>query len=103
MAVAPAIPRPGLSDHPWLQAVVDVGPPQIFGTSHGYERRCIPFLGGTISGRVSGMILPGGTDWQRIYPDGTTELDAHYAIGTADGVTIEAHGTGLRAGSEIAM
>ena len=94
---------PCLSDEPWLQVVAEVGAPQLFGHSQGYERRCVPFLGGSVSGRVTGTILPGGTDWQRVYPDGTTELEAHYAIRTADGATIEARATGLRSGSEAAM
>ncbi len=98
MAVAPA-----LSSEPWFHVAVEVGPPQLFGVSHGYERRCIPFLGGAVTGRVTGTILPGGTDWQRVFPDGTTELDAHYAIRTSDGAMVEAHATGLRSGSETAM
>jgi hypothetical protein len=103
LAAGAASETSGSSNTPVLRAIVEVGPPQIFGTSHGYERRCVPFLGGSVSGRVTGTILPGGTDWQRIFPDGTTELDAHYAILTADGATVEAHGTGLRSGSEAAM
>jgi len=47
--------------------------------------------------------LPGGTDWQRVFPDGTTELDAHYAIRTSDGLMIEAHANGVRSGPEAAM
>jgi len=94
---------PSVSKEAWLQVEVEVGPPQLFGTSQGYERRCVPFVGGTVSGRFEGVILPGGTDWQRVLPDGTTELDAHYAIQTSDGAMIEAHGRGLRSGPQGAM
>jgi hypothetical protein len=103
MTTAAVTTAPGLSGEPWLRVMVDVGPPQIFGKSEGSERRCVPFLGGDVTGRVKGIVLPGGTDWQRVYPDGTTQLDAHYAIRATDGAMIEAHATGLRSGSEAAL
>jgi hypothetical protein len=94
---------PGLSAEPWLCVQVEVGPPRIFGASQGAERRCVPFLGGRVTGRLTGTIEPGGTDWQRVHPDGTTELDAHYAIRTKADELVEAHGTGLRSGDPAAM
>ena len=103
-AAAPAGSQaPALSPDPWLRVVVEVGPPLLFGRSEGAERRCVPFIGGTVSGRISGTIEPGGTDWQRVHPDGTTELDAHYAIRTSSGALVEAHATGVRSGSDAAM
>lgn len=94
---------PGLSAEPWLTLVAEVGPPQLFGSAQGFERRCVPILSGSFSGRIAGKGLPGGTDWQRIWPDGTTELEAHYAIETDQGERIEVFSDGIRSGPEAAM
>ena len=101
-AAVPAAP-PALSAEPWLRVEVQVAPPLLFGRSEGAERRCVPLLGGTVSGRVTGTVLPGGTDWQRVRPDGTTELEAHYAIRTDRGEMIEARASGIRSGPDAAM
>lgn len=93
----------GLSAEPWLRLEVEVAPPQKFGIAEGFERRCVPILGGTASGRFEGTVLPGGSDWQRILPDGTTELSAHYALETSNGHLVEVHSNGLRSGPKDTM
>lgn len=62
------------------------------------QRRYVPLTGGTFVGRdgLTGIVLPGGADWQRVRPDGTLDLDAHYALRTDDGSGIEVHSTGVR-------
>jgi hypothetical protein len=62
------------------------------------QRRYVPLTGGTFEGRegLRGTVLPGGADWQRVCPDGSLELDAHYALRTDDGRGIEVHSTGVR-------
>jgi hypothetical protein len=94
---------PGLSTEPWLRVSVEVDAPQLFGSAEGFERRCVPILRGTVSGRVAGRVMPGGTDWQRILPGGTSELEAHYAILTDAGDTIEVISRGVRSGSPETM
>jgi hypothetical protein len=94
---------PALSSEPWLTLDVEVGPPLLFGNGEGCERRCVPILAFTVRGRLNGTGLPGGTDWQRIFPDGTTELAAHYAFETDQGELVEVTSNGLRAGPEAAM
>jgi len=96
-------PGPGLSKAPWLSVVAEVASPQIFGRAAGFERRCVPITGGSATGRFEGTVLPGGADWQRVLPDGTTELEAHYAIRTAAGDLVEVSGSGLRSGPPEAM
>jgi hypothetical protein len=93
----------GLSAEPWIRIAVAVDKPQLFGSAEGFERRCVPILSGTVSGRVSGTVLPGGTDWQRILPGGTTELEAHYAIRSDSGAMIEVTSRGVRSGSPETM
>jgi len=79
---------------PLLAIAVSVEEPVVVDS----ERRYVPFIGGTFEGRdgLRGIVLPGGTDWQRVRPDGSLELDAHYALRTDDGAGIEVHSTGVR-------
>jgi hypothetical protein len=62
------------------------------------QRRYVPLIGGTFEARegLRGTVLPGGADWQRVRPDGSLELDAHYALRTDDGRGIEVHSSGVR-------
>jgi hypothetical protein len=64
----------------------------------GDGRRYVPFDGGTFSGPdgLEGVVLDGGVDWQRARPDGVLEIDAHYALRTHAGETIEVRSTGIR-------
>jgi len=43
--------------------------------------RAIPITGGTVEGEnFSGVVIPGGADWQRTRKDNVTEIEATYAI-----------------------
>ncbi len=68
---------------------------------HGQgERLHIPILAGRVEGpRLRGTILPGGSDWPLIRPDGTSEISARYTILTADDTPILVHNDGLRVSS----
>ena len=92
-----------VSAEPWFRVAVEVGAPQLFGAAEGFERRCVPILSGRVTGRIDGEVLPGGTDWQRILPGGTSELEAHYAIRTDDGEMIEVTSRGIRSGTPETM
>lgn len=62
-------------------------------------RRMIPITGGSVLGpAIRGVILPGGSDWQRVRPDGVLEIEARYFIETDDGVRIAVTNRGLRHG-----
>jgi len=77
---------------------VDVGAPTVI--SEGTPgRRYIPILGGIVEGEMSGVVLPGGGDWQSIEPDGTLDIDAHYALDIRDHGTVEVHSQGVRSAS----
>lgn len=76
---------------------MEVGVPHDVGTVAGSQRRCIPILGGEVSGRWRGTVLPGGADWQQIGPDGTIEIDARYVLQLAEGL-VEVESRGLRSG-----
>jgi hypothetical protein len=60
-----------LSSSPIFRIEADVGEIQRFGNTPYGERRVIDITGGLVHGRrLSGRILPGGTDRQIIRTDG---------------------------------
>lgn len=83
---------------PLLAIVVRVDPPVELGAQLTGQRRVIPFLGGTFTGRdgLRGTIAAGGADWQTLRADGVLDIDAHYALVTDEGESIEVRSTGVR-------
>ena len=77
---------------------VDLGPIMEMGPGRAGQRRIIPIIGGTVTGRVSGKILNLGADWQTIFADGTADLDTRYGFETDDGALIEVINRGVRHG-----
>ena len=61
-------------------------------------RRFVPLIGGTFVGRggLRGVVVSGGMDWQRARPDGSLEIEAHYALRADDGGGIEVYSNGVR-------
>ncbi len=75
--------------------------PRSAGAGPGGERLHIPITGGTVTGpRLSGTVLPGGSDWPVITPDGHSRIEAHYTIEAADGTLIYVVNKGLRVSSD---
>ncbi|MEG3088499.1 DUF3237 domain-containing protein [Sphingomonas sp. PB4P5] len=80
-----------------FRLVVTLGVPVELGTVPTGRRRFIPITGGTVSGpKLSGIVLPGGGDWQTIGADGTTEIHARYALQASDGTVVEIDNPGVR-------
>jgi hypothetical protein len=90
------VPRLSLA----LEVRAQVGDPIDLGMVPQGRRRIVPILGGTFEGRgdpvCRGRVLPGGSDWQLIHPDGLTEADARYALETDQGHLIHVRNRGLR-------
>ena len=86
------------AEQPFLILDVDVGPPVDVGATGGGVRRCIPLIGGRVSGAIKGEIIPGGADWQTIHDDGALQIEAQYAFRTADGAVVEVVSSGVRSG-----
>ena len=78
---------------------VQVGAPIEVGTGPTGVRRMIPILGGTVSGRLQGRLLPGGADYQLIIGGTLSRLDARYGIELPDGARIFVQNTAMRAGN----
>ncbi|OHT19139.1 DUF3237 domain-containing protein [Edaphosphingomonas haloaromaticamans] len=70
----------------------------------GAERRIGDISGGGFRGeRLSGAVLPGGTDWQTLRSDGAVLLDARVVLRTDDGASIAMSYTGIRHGPAEVM
>ena len=83
---------------------VQVGRPVVLGNDGFGEARTVPILGGTVTGAtLTGSILPGGADEQRIRADGLTRIHARYVIRTDDGALIRVDSQGLRHAPPDAM
>jgi hypothetical protein len=83
-----------------LELRVEVARPVVIDDS----RRVVPITGGEFKGdNISGRILPGGADWQRVRPDGVTELEARYTLEADDGTKIGVMNRGLRHGPPEVM
>ncbi len=83
---------------------VQVGTPVRLGDDGFGEARIVPILGGSAEGPgLTGRILPGGADDQRIRADGLTRIHARYVIETADGALVRVDSQGLRHGPPEVM
>ena len=89
-----SVPTPTL-EHV-LDLDVEVDEPIDVGETGDGLRRIIPITGGTVSGRVTGEVLPGGADYQLFRLDRPTELVAHYAFETDEGDRVYVQNRGLR-------
>jgi hypothetical protein len=77
--------------------VAEIDSPRSAGTGPVGERLHIPIIGGQVTGpRLNGRILPGGSDWPLITPDGNSRIEAHYTIETDDGALIYVVNKALR-------
>jgi hypothetical protein len=80
------------------------GETQPLGQTHGVERQVIILTECIIDGdRIKGRVLPGGSDWLTIEPDGAVSLDCRMVIQTDDGQLIGVSYRGLRHGPPDAM
>ena len=90
---------PGLEPVFTIEAEIDA--PRSAGSGPEGERLHIPITGGRVHGpRLSGRILPGGSDWPIIAPDGASLMSAKYTIEAEDGTLILVQNDGLRVSSD---
>lgn len=90
----PDVPTPGLERV--LEIDVEVAAPIDIGETGNGLRRIIPIERGTVSGRLSGHILPGGADFQLFRVDRPSLLVAKYAFETDDGKRVYVENEGIR-------
>ena len=96
-----SFPIPGpLQLAPVFELTVRVAEACELGDLGGGRRRMIAILGGELRGPgVSGIILPGGADWQTLGSDGMTHLHAQYAIRMSNGDIVGVNNRGIRRAS----
>jgi len=76
---------------------LSVGKPQIIGQAPTVNRLVGVLENGTFEGeRLSGVVLPGGSDWQATSDKGVTQLDCRFVLQTTDGELISIKYKGLR-------
>jgi hypothetical protein len=92
-----------LATRPLMILAARLGPAQALGPTPQGERRIVPVTGGTVTGRVTGRILPGGGDWALTRADGVLVLDVRLTLETEDGALIHVSYAGLRHGPPEAM
>lgn len=91
-------------DVPPLQHVFDLdvqlGAAQELGQVGGGRRRVVPILGGALTApHMSGTVLAGGADWQTVFAEGITLLQARYTIQMSGGDIVGVLNTGVRRSS----
>lgn len=69
-----------------MQLLVEVADAIDLGSGPDGVRRMVPISGGRFEGRgLSGIVMPGGADRQRVRADGIRQLDALYELKADDG------------------
>lgn len=81
---------------PAFRLEVDVRPPVALDPASMGPVRLVSIAGGTVSGGLDGVILPGGTDWQTVRDDGSIAIEARYLLELGDGARVELQSRGLR-------
>ena len=82
-----------------FEVTIDVAPPLLVGETPSGDRRIVQITGGHFEGpRLSGTVLPGGSDWILGRPDGVLALDVRATLQTRDGALINMIYRGLRHG-----
>jgi hypothetical protein len=87
-----------ISPTPILHVQAELADILHFGATPIGERRVINILGGTVTGKLTGKILPGGADWQFIRADGAAHVEARYTIQADSGAYVLVNSEGLRHG-----
>jgi len=93
-----------LLTQPLAILTVQLGPPQLLGTTPEGERKIVPVIGGTLKGpRIDARLLPFGGDWALTRADGVLTLDVRLTAQTGDGALIHVTYTGQRHGPPAVM
>lgn len=81
----------------FVAAPVEAG--QVTGLNSRGRRRIIPITGGTVTGQLTGTVLPGGADFQIVVSDTCADLDARYLLQLDNGEHVFVMNRALRRAS----
>lgn len=90
------------AEKPGMELIVEsvgLSPSQRVGPSKRGTRNIVPITGGTLSGRITGKVLPGGADYQNL--SAPPSIDARYLWQAADGEIIIVRNTTSAAGGLV--
>lgn len=73
---------------------VKCGPWMVIGQTDEGELRVIPITGGRFTGKINGIIVPGGADWNTQRSEFISYAAAKYVIQTEDGYYISVENEG---------
>lgn len=78
-----------------MQLYVTIDPGLNVGPTLRGKLNVIPITGGSVTGKVSGRVVPGGADWNTEVEPGLSHVFAKYVIQTDDGefISVENEGT----------
>jgi hypothetical protein len=82
---------------PLFRLEVEVQSPQALDPDTMGPVRVVSITGGRVSGQFEGRILPGGTDWQDVRPEGSVAIEARYLLELTCGGRVELQSRGVRA------
>lgn len=82
---------------PIARLTVQIARPLVIGEGAAGLREVIPITGGTVTGTITGKVLPGGADWCLTRPDGMAEVWARYTLALDTGDLVSVLNTGLAA------
>ncbi len=75
---------------------VQIAAPKVVGPTGQGWLQVIPIIGGTFTGSgLSGVVVPGGADWNTAREDGVSHVFAKYLLQTNDGEYIAIENEGL--------
>lgn len=74
---------------------VEIDEPVEIGETGDGDRRIVPITGGSVSGAITGDVLPHGADFQLLRLDRPTELVAKYAFETDGGTRVYVENRGV--------
>ncbi|NLL73490.1 MAG: DUF3237 domain-containing protein [Clostridiales bacterium] len=57
--------------------------------------RVIPIVGGTVEGKITGEVVPGGADWNTSLDSDLAHVHAKYLLRTSDGEYIDVQNEGI--------
>ncbi len=96
------LPVPGLEFLAHVE--VELGELLDLGVTDAGHRRIVPIVGGTVTGeRFSGVVLPGGADWQVVHDDGAVTIDTRYTLRADDGALVHIRTGGVRSGPRAVL
>jgi hypothetical protein len=85
-----------VSREPILRVHCEVADILDLGAAPFGHRRVVNLKGGTVSGKLNGRIISGGSDWQVMAADGSLDIHARYTVESDAGALVQVDSKGMR-------